>query len=51
MYELFIAAFCFFSQNFGPFYTGPNSATLQKLTPLKAGVIKADKVPLVSTSA
>ena len=37
-------AFCLFSQNFGPFYAGSNSATFQKLTPLMAGVIKADKV-------
>ena len=38
------AAFCLFSPNFGPFYTSPNSTSLQKLTPLRAGVIKADKV-------
>ena len=37
-------AFCLFSQNFGPFYAGPNFFTLQKLTPLSAGVIKANKV-------
>lgn len=30
--------------NAGPFYTGPNSAILQKLTLLRTGEIKADKV-------
>ena len=45
-------AFCSFSQNFdpfyvGPFYPGPNSVTLQKLKPLRAGVIKADKVSIL----
>ena len=43
------AAFSFFNQKFGPFYASPfyaglNYATLQKLTPLKAGVKMADKI-------
>lgn len=45
-------AFCSYSQNFGPFYVGPfyagpNSVTLQKLKPLRTGVIKADKVSIL----
>ena len=30
--------------NAGPFYAGPNNAKRPKLTPLRAGVIRANKV-------
>ena len=36
--------FAYFPKNFGPFYAGPKSAILQKLTPLRTGVITANKV-------
>ena len=39
-----------FSQNFRPFYAGPNSATLEKITPLRTGVINVNKVDNFSSN-